>query len=150
MKSFIQTLVHKHPRLGVTPLRLFFMRGLYFITFIGLAFQSWEYLIFPGEPLDYITGVTFSFWATYATLMGLGIRYPLKMLPLLYLQLAYKATWAILVYFPLKSEGLLTPEASYFYSVCLTAIVLDVLIIPWSYTYKTYIQGFLNIKSQKT
>ena len=88
MKSFIQPLFHKHPILGVTPLRLIFMRGLYFITFIGLAFQSWDYLVFPGEPLNYMEGIAFSFWATYATLMGIGIRYPLKMLPLLFLQLA--------------------------------------------------------------
>ena len=126
--------------------RLMLMRGLYLLTFIGLAFQAWEYLLFPEEQIDYITGVAFSFWATYATLMGLGVRYPVKMLPLLLLQLMYKATWVLTVYLPMKSSGSVTPVAESFYWICVTAVVLDSLVIPWGYFWNAYMRPFLKFK----
>ncbi|MGW9686639.1 hypothetical protein [Flagellimonas sp. 2504JD1-5] len=122
--------------------RLLLMRALYLLTFIGLAYEAWEYLLFPDEPIDYITGVTFSFWATYATLMGLGIRYPIKMLPLIFLQLAYKATWALIVYPPMKAAGNITPNAESFYWICITAVIIDIVVIPWGYVFNNYIRTF--------
>ncbi len=127
--------------------RLIIMRGLYLLTFVGLAFQAWEYLLFPGEQIDYMTGVAFSFWATYATLMGLGVRYPIKLLPLLILQLMYKATWVLTVYLPMKSSGTVTPVAESFYWICITAVVLDVLVIPWGYVWNSYVRPFLKFKA---
>lgn len=127
--------------------RLVLMRGLYLLTFVGLAFQAWEYLLFPEEPLDYITGVAFSFWATYATLMGIGVRYPVKMLPLLFLQLAYKATWVLTVYLPMQSKGNVTHEAESFYWICITAVILDIIVIPWGYVFNNYLKPFLKFKT---
>lgn len=131
----------------LSKLRLVLMRGLYLLTFIGLAFQAWEYLLFPDEPLDYITGVAFSFWASYATLMGIGVRYPLKMLPLLFLQLAYKATWALGIYLPMKEASLVTPEAESFLWICIIAVILDIAVIPWKYVLNNYLSPFLKLKS---
>lgn len=126
--------------------RLILMRGLYLLTFIGLAFQAWEYILFPNEPLDYITGVAFSFWASYATLMGIGIRYPLKMLALLFLQLAYKATWALGIYLPMKKASLVTPEAESFFWICIVAVILDIIVIPWRYVFDHYIIPFFKLR----
>ncbi len=126
--------------------RLVLMRGLYLLTFVGLAFETWEYLLFPSEPVDYITGVAFSFWASYATLMVLGVRYPIKMLPLLFLQLAYKATWALSVYLPMKSSEHITPEAESFYWICITAVIIDIIVIPWGYVFNNYIKKFFQFR----
>lgn len=131
----------------LSKLRLVLMRGLYLLTFIGLAFQAWEYILFPDEPLDYITGVAFSFWASYATLMGIGVRYPLKMLPLLFLQLAYKATWALGIYLPMKEASLVTPEAESFVWICIVAVILDIAVIPWKYVLNHYLTPFFKLKS---
>ncbi|MEM8999281.1 MAG: hypothetical protein AAGB24_03370 [Bacteroidota bacterium] len=128
--------------------RLTVMRSLYLLTCIGLAFQAWEYLLFTDEPIDYITGVAFSFWATYATLMGLRVRYPIKMLPLLFLQLLYKATWVLTIYFPMKSVGVVTTEAEAFYWICVTAVILDVLVIPWGYFFSNYVKPLWSFKTQ--
>lgn len=126
--------------------RIWLMRALYFLTFIGLAFETWEYLLFPPEPIDYMTGVAFSFWAAYATLMGIGIRYPLKMLPLILLQLAYKSIWALTVYPPMKYSGTVTLDAESFFWVCITAVIIDTLVIPWGYFFKVYIKPFLKFR----
>lgn len=136
------------PNLGKQPpkWRLWLMRGLYFLTFIGLAYEAWAYLLQPAEPLGYLEGVAFSFWAVYATLMGLGIRYPVKMLPLILLQLGYKATWALTVYPPMKLTGAITPEAESFYVICITAVIIDTLVIPWGYVIQYYLKPIFDLK----
>ena len=32
--------------------RLYLMRGLYLLTFVGLAFDSWSIIFFPEEQMD--------------------------------------------------------------------------------------------------
>ncbi|MEL6305962.1 MAG: hypothetical protein AAFQ20_14395 [Bacteroidota bacterium] len=123
---------------GISKFRIWLMQGLYALTFVGLAFQAWETLLYPEEPLHYLEGVAFSFWAAYATLMGLGILFPLRMLPLIFLQLVYKAIWAVCVYLPMEATNMVTPQAASFYNICLAAVVLDVLVIPWYHVFKTY------------
>lgn len=49
--------------------------------------------------------MAFSFWAAYSTLMILGLRYPLKLLPLLLLQFFYKLVWLVVVAYPLWSAS---------------------------------------------
>ncbi len=131
-----------HDSSGLSKVRLYLMRGLYLLTFIGLTKQAWTEILFPAEPLDYITGVAFSFWASYATLMGLGVIYPVKMLPLILLQLCYKAVWALGVYLPMKSAGLVTESAESFFWICVIAVVLDIIVIPWPYFYRNYLSPF--------
>ena len=116
---------------GLSKIRLYLMRGLYLLTFIGLAKQAWTEILYPSEPLDYITGVAFSFWASYATLMGLGVFYPVKMLPLILLQLCYKAVWALGVYLPMQSTGTISESAESFFWICIVAVILDIIVIPW-------------------
>jgi len=46
---------------------------------------------------DQVAGVAFSFGAALSALSGVGLRHPLTMLPLLLLQLFYKAVWLVAV-----------------------------------------------------
>ena len=52
-----------------------------------------------------MVGVAFSFFAALAVLSAIGIRYPLGMLPLLFIQLFYKTFWVFMVYLPLRAGG---------------------------------------------
>lgn len=122
--------------------RLYLMKALYLLTFIGLVFDNWSTILFPTEPMDTLSGVAISFWASYSLLMGLGLRYPLKMLPLIFLQLLYKSAWLIGTYFPAKSAGVLNEDLQSFFWVCVTAIILDLIVIPWLYVYQVYVKDF--------
>ena len=130
----------KNPTLS--NLRLYLMRGLYFLTFIGLVFDNWSTILFPTEQMDTLTGVAISFWASYSLLMGLGVRYPIKMLPLLFLQLLYKSAWIVGTYLPVKRVGALDEDLTSFFWICVTAIVLDLLVIPWGFVFRDYVRGF--------
>jgi hypothetical protein len=78
--------------------------------------------------------VAFSFWAALSAFSALGVRYPLAMLPLIFIQLIYKTFWLIPVYLPLRAADRSSELATGF-SV---AVVLDVVVIPWSYVVAHY------------
>ncbi len=135
---------------GITPIRKYAMKGLYLITFLGVGYQAWAEILAPESPLETIEGIVYSFWVAYATLMALGIRYPLKMTPLLLLQLFYKLVWVFGVYFPMERHQLTTTSAESFLTVCVTAIILDLLIIPWGYVYRSFMKTLFKFNTKNS
>ena len=116
--------------------RLYLMRLFYLLNFVLLGLQVWPELINHAGAWDPVKGVAFSFWAALSALSVLGLRYPLKMVPLLLLQLLYKSIWVIAVALPLWST---------FRSLELTKImglgaVVDLIIIPWPYVLATFVK----------
>ena len=116
--------------------RLYLMRLLYLLNFVMLGLSVWPEIINHAGAWDPVKGVAFSFWAALSVLSGLGLRYPVKMLPLLLLQLLYKSIWVIAVALPLWSA---------FRSIELTRImamgaVVDLMVIPWTYVIANYIK----------
>jgi hypothetical protein len=116
--------------------RLYLMRLLYLLNFVLLGLQVWPVIINHVGAWDPVRGVAFSFWAALSALAGLGLRYPLKMLPLLLLQLLYKSIWVIAVALPLWSA---------FRSIELTKVmavgaVVDLIVIPWPYVLANYVK----------
>lgn len=78
--------------------------------------------------------------------MGLGVRYPVKMVPLLLLQLVYKSAWVIGTYLPAMNNGLLNEDLDSFLWICVTAIVLDLLVIPWPFVFREYFKHFFDFR----
>ena len=133
-------------RYGVPKWRWYLMKAFYTFVFVAFGFQIWSTLATQTELWDPTEAVAYSFWAAYATLMGLGIRYPLKMLPLLLLQLFYKMVWLIIAYLPLKEAGALNETALELYKANGIGVILDILIIPWRYVYRTLLQPLFKFK----
>jgi len=121
------------------------MRILYLITFLGVGIQSWAEVINPDELFGTLDGVSYSFWIAYASLMGLGIRYPIRMLPLIFLQFFYKAVWVAGIYYPMWASNQLDSSAASFLNICFIAMALDVIAIPWRFVYHHYLKHFLKI-----
>ncbi len=126
--------------------RLHAMRCLYFLNFISLGFDSWSQILFPQVPFETLSGVSISFWAGFSLLNAIGIRFPLKMIPLLLLQLLYKSAWIIGTYLPAKHNDLLNAELQSFLWICVAGMVLNLLIIPWGYVYHHLLKGFLKFR----
>ncbi len=129
----------------VPHLRLHIMRTLFGLNFIGLVYDNWSAIFFPDEIRNTLTGVTISFWAAFSLLNLFGVRYPLKFLPILLLQLLYKTAWIIGTYIPAKNANVLNESLNSFFSICLAGIFLNLLIIPWGYVYREYVKGFLRL-----
>ena len=127
--------------IGVSIFRLYLMRFLFLLNFVLLGLSVWPGLINHVKPWDPLHGIAISFWAALSLLRGLGIRYPLKMLPLLIMQLVYKSIWVLAIGLTLRSAGQLSPVAAELFSVCSKGLVVDLLVIPWSFVLVNYVKA---------
>lgn len=120
----------------ISVFRLYLMRLLYLLNFVLLGLDVWPAIMNHAGAWDPVKGVAFSFWAALSALSGLGLRYPLKMLPLLLLQLLYKAIWLIAVGLPQWSAVRSTDLAK----AMMIGVVLDLIAIPWPYVLANYVR----------
>jgi len=120
----------------VSTFRLYLMRALYLLN-LALGLIVWP-IILRGEAMsDPTRAVGWSFWAALFTLSGLGLRYPLKMLPVLLMQLFYKSVWLTAVALPLWRAG--QPAADMTDGMVL-GVVLDLIAIPWPYVLRNFVK----------
>ena len=88
--------------------RLHLMRGGYLLVGVGLAVVKWPLL--PGaSDLPLFEGVTLCLLTAMSLLAFLGLRYPVKLLPLLLFESAWKLLWLGLVALPRATSSDSTP-----------------------------------------
>jgi len=84
---------------GLALTRLHLMRAGYLLMGVGLALVKWPLL--PGAAaLPLYEGVTLCLLTAMSLLAILGLRYPVKLLPLLLFESIWKLLWLSLVAFP--------------------------------------------------
>lgn len=123
----------------VSTFRLYLMRALYLLILVGLGSEIWP-LMFHHRPWDLMHGVACSLLAALSALMGLGIRYPLKMLPLLLFELLWKAIWLVAIALPLWRAHQLDADTMETVKACLMGVVLVPIVIPWPYVLTNYVK----------
>jgi hypothetical protein len=121
----------------VSALRLNVMRVGYLVLFGGLASSEWPGLI-HHEGWTSTHGIASSLLAALSLLAGLGLRYPLQMLPVLLFELGWKAIWLIAIGLPRWVAHDVDPDISRMTITCLAAIVVCPLLIPWPYVFANY------------
>lgn len=129
--------------------RIYIMKFVYGMIFFSLGYRMWSFILNTEELIPAMDGVAYSFWATYAVMMGFGLRYPTKLLPLLILQLFYKSVWILIVALPLKTAGQLDVDSANMLQSFTIAVVIDLIVIPWPYVFRNYIKNLFLWKSNK-
>jgi len=86
------------------------------------------------DPMMY--GVTASVWLTFGIMSAIGLRSPLKFLPVLLMQFIYKSIWVTAVLLPLILKGELPAYAPLMMAVMISYIIGDLIAIPFSYVFK--------------
>jgi len=124
----------------VSTFRLYLMRAMYLLIFVGLGSEIWPLIIHHAKPWDLMHGVACSLLAALAATMGLGIRYPLQMLPMLLFELLWKAIWLLAIALPLWSAHQLDPDTMETVKACLMGVVLCPIVIPWPYVLANYVK----------
>jgi len=121
----------------VSLLRLNVLRSLYLINVVAVV-GSVVWVSFTGgqEAWVAIPGREVIFGAALAAVSLLGIRYPLAMLPVIFMQLFYKAFSVLAVYLPLQEAG---PSTDVTLGT-LMGIAFYVIVIPWPYVIANYIK----------
>jgi hypothetical protein len=121
----------------VSLFRLYLMRLLYFLNFAMLGRDVWPSLISHSGPWDPVKGVAFSFWGALSLLSILGLRYPLRMVPLLLMQFTYKCIWLAAVALPQWS----TIRSSGLSKAMIGGLIADLVVIPWPYVFRSFVKG---------
>jgi hypothetical protein len=129
----------------VSTFRLYLLRAMYVFMVVGLAIFKLAPAILHPENLSPQDGVIVSVLGGFALLAGLGIRYPIKMLPLLFFEFTWKAIWVLSLGLPLLLSGQLDPNVSFGGTEtlinCLLGIVLVPIVVPWGYVFKHYLRA---------
>ena len=124
----------------VSIFRLYVLRATYLLVVVGVGSMIWPLLLDTPETAEHFRGVTWALLGTVALLALLGLRYPLKMLPLLFFELIWKTTWLVTIGFPLRSSGHLEGAFSETWFANVFGFVIFSLAIPWRYVIGRYVR----------
>ena len=103
--------------------------GIILMPKVMRSLFSWPF----SDPI--VFGVTGSVYLSFALLSILGLRSPLKFVPVLMLQLSYKVVWLIAVILPLLVSGKFPTYAILHVSIFTSYIIGDLIAIPFSYVF---------------
>jgi hypothetical protein len=118
----------------VSTFRLYLLRATYLLIVVGLGLVIWPGLIHPAKAWTLWHSVGRSLLAAVTVLAALGIRYPLRMLPLLLFELVWKSIWLSAIALPLWLSGNpIDPAMQETIRDCVLGLVIFPAVIPWPY-----------------
>ena len=125
------------PGSEVSLVRLYVLRATYLLLVIGLGGMIVpEVVSHPVISRGVIPSLLGAVWL----LAFVGLKYPLRMLPLLMFEFMWKSLWAIAYGLPQWSAGQLPPTfAEDSFNIGLGVILMP-LVIPWGYVWRQYIK----------
>ena len=124
----------------VSLLRLNVLRAMYAIVVAGLGVFVWPTYLAKAPELPLFNGVALTMLAAFSILCVIGIRYPLRMLPVLLWELLWKAMWLLMVALPLWTSGQMDERTSQTVIDCLVGVVLVPLALPWGHVWRRYVR----------
>ena len=119
--------------------RLYLMRALYLLIVVGLGFTIWPQIMHHPTPWPLCHGVGCSLLGAISILAVMGLRYPLKMLPVLFAELIWKSIWLIAVALPLWSAHQMDADNLETAQNCLMGIIVP-FVIPWRYVFANFVK----------
>ena len=124
----------------VSTARLYVLRAMYLIVAVGLGVMIGPLLLQPPAGVEHMKSVVRCVLAAVALLALLGIRYPLKMLPVLFFELTWKAIWMLVYGVPLWLAGPLDAAFASTFQDNLVGVLL-LVAIPWGYAWRQYVKA---------
>ena len=125
---------------NVSLFRLYLLRASYLLLVVGLGIMVWP-AMFHHAPWTLWHGVGDSVLTAISLLAILGLRYPLKMLPLLFFEMTWKAIWLLAVPLPLWfNHGNIDADTADTIVACAWAIIFPI-VIPWRYVFANFVRA---------
>ncbi|MGN9779430.1 hypothetical protein ACTMS0_27295 [Micromonospora sp. H33] len=126
-----------HSDLSLT--RLHLMRAGYLLMGVGLALVKWP-LLPDVATLPLYEGVTLCMLTAMSLLAFLGLRYPVKLLPVLLFESLWKLFWLALVALPQATTGDLDAATTETVVSC-SLVVVILAVTPWRYVWRNYVRA---------
>ena len=117
--------------------RLHALRAGYLLIVIGLAVTEGPSFIQDSQSWPLMEGVVTCMLAAMWVLALVGIRYPLRMLPLLLFEIAWKLIWLAVVALPQWTAGEMDQATQDVAFSCLFVVVV-LAVVPWRHVASHY------------
>ncbi|HKQ08076.1 MAG TPA: hypothetical protein VJ464_23320 [Blastocatellia bacterium] len=125
----------------VSIFRLYLLRAGYIVIAVGLTIMIWPAIIRPPENISHMGTVVRSVLAAVSLLAVLGIRYPLKLLPVLFFELLWKTIWILAFALRLGAAQGLDADMKGTLKDNIVGIILVLVVMPWGYVLKHYLKA---------
>ncbi len=126
------------PRTELPLWRLSVLRLGYLILGGGLVIYKWPLLFHHDKPWPPMTSVVTCVLVAMSVLALLGLRYPVRMLPILLFEVAWKLLWLAVVALPLSLNHQMDPDIRELTTEILWVVII-LAVIPWPYVYSNYL-----------
>jgi hypothetical protein len=125
---------------GIALWRVNLLRAGYLLLVVGLGLVVWPSVLDPAQHWETAHGVIAAMLSALSLLALLGLRHPLRMLPILLWEIGWKLFWLLRIALPLWLGGQLDPAAMETVIEC-AVVVLIVAVVPWDYVVRTYVRA---------
>jgi len=125
-----------------SPVRLWqlnLLRVGYLVMVVGIAVVKWPLLVTHG-PWELKDGTVQCMLVAMSVLALLGLRYPLRMLPILLFEVAWKLLWLGVIALPLWKDGQLEGATSQEAGKVLWVVII-IAVIPWRHVFTGYLMA---------
>ena len=119
--------------------RLNLMRAGFLFMGLGLVIVKWP-LLPDAHAMRLYEGVTLCLLVAMSLLAFLGLRYPVKLLPVLLFETTWKILWLGLVALPRSISGDVDAAMSEVIVNC-SLVVVIIAVIPWRYVWRSYVRA---------
>jgi hypothetical protein len=124
---------------GVPLINIYLLKLLFTLMFLFLTYTSWTHIIHHTGPWDPANSAAWFMWVSFGVIAVIGIRRPLKMLPIVLFEIVYKTAWLIVVAYPLYQRNELTGTPAEGMAHNFMLVILPIVAMPWRYFFRTYI-----------
>jgi len=117
--------------------RLYLLRAGYLLIAVGMGIQKVPAFL-HHKPWELMHGVVNSMLLALVLLSVLGLRYPLKMLPVLFWEVTWKATWLLAVALPAWQNHTMDADTWDTTFACLISVIF-LFVMPWDYIWRNFV-----------
>jgi len=118
--------------------RLNLIRIGYAVLGLGLAVVKWPVVIGYDHSMPLHEGVVAVLLTAMSLLAFLGLRYPVRLLPVLLFESLWKLIWLSVVALPAVAADDVDPALSDMIFSCSLVVIIDA-VIPWRHVWQRYV-----------
>jgi hypothetical protein len=118
--------------------RLHLMRVGYLLMGLGLAVVKWPVVIGYDRSTPLFEGIVAVILTAMSLLAFLGLRYPIRLLPILLFECLWKIIWLGVVALPVVAAGDVDEAMQQVIVNCLVVVVV-IAVVPWGYVWQRYV-----------
>jgi hypothetical protein len=118
--------------------RLHLLRIGYLVMGLGLALVKWPVVIGYDQSTPLYEGVVAVLLTAMSLLAFLGLRYPVRLLPILLFETLWKAIWLSVVAVPQLAAGTMDAATRTVMTSCLVVVIV-VAVVPWRHVWQQFV-----------